>query len=397
MDLNAHEGKVGEGTKGGKGSESLSRKRVLDEEAVYKPILQGIGVALAMKELTNNLVFHARVKYLVDACNGDTAAAATSIGSIQAAGAFLEFMVGPLFGRLSDRFGRKPVMLLGPAAAVVGHALVLLKPESVWMHWLTRVPIIALDTAFFATMRGMLADVMSGDNIARNAFINMSAAGVAVVAGPRIAARLSARQNFQLALVCGAVGVLAVARLEETLWEGERLPVDLAACNPFAFTRLFTNGRALASLSLVSGLQTFGDPRLVMESATLVMQEKLGWGSEQISNFLSTMGLSQITGAVTAKLTITRLGRLGHTHLANLCNAVGFVLWGSATSARQMYLTQVRRSRATVTAASALGTPRSHRSRAARLCPVCSRVACFAIRTGRFSTMHYLQCTVRSW
>ena len=95
--------------------------RVLDDEAVYIPVLRGIGVALAMKELANNLVVNARIKYMVDAYKGDTAAAATTIGSIQATGALLEFMVGPLFGRLSDRFGRKSIMMLGPAAAVVGH------------------------------------------------------------------------------------------------------------------------------------------------------------------------------------------------------------------------------------------------------------------------------------
>jgi MFS family permease len=315
--------------------------RVLDDEAVYIPVLRGIGVALAMKELANNLVVNARIKYMVDAYKGDTAAAATTIGSIQATGALLEFMVGPLFGRLSDRFGRKSIMMLGPAAAVVGHGLVLMKPESVWMHYLARIPMIALDTAFFSTMRAMLADVMSGSNIAKNAFINMTMAGVAVVAGPMIAARLSAQQSFQLALLCGALGVLTVVRLEETLRPSERLQVDLSACNPFAFTRLFTNGSALASLSLVSGLQTFGDPRLTQESASLVMREKLGWEHGRVQNFLSTMGLSQICGAGTAKLSITYLGRLGHTHLSNLCNVIGFMLWGSATTTRQMQVTQL--------------------------------------------------------
>ena len=151
-------------------------------------------------------------------------------------------------------------------------------------------------------MRAMLADVMSGENIAKNAFINMTLAGFGIVLGPRIAARHSAQQNFQLAMVCGAVGMWAVARLKETLVDSERMPVDYSACSPFAFTRLFTNGKALASLSLVSGLQTFGDPRLTQESATLVMREKLGWDHKRIQNFLSTMGLSAVCGAGTAKV-----------------------------------------------------------------------------------------------
>jgi hypothetical protein len=192
-----------------------------------------------------------------------------------------------------------------------------------------------VDTAFFAAMRAMMADVMSGKNIAENGFINMALAGLAVAFAPLIAARSSARKNAQLATISGALSVLVMARMVETLPKCSRMSpnsLDWESCNPFAFRRLFTNGRGLATLSLVSGFQTYTDPRLMEECAILVMREKLKWSDRAIQVHLSIMSQSIVFGVGAGKFTVRALGRLNHTHMCHLVKIACFFWWSRANS-----------------------------------------------------------------
>ena len=57
-----------------------------------------------------------------------------------------------------------------------------------------------------------------------------------------MAAQLSTIQTFRLATAMSLAGLFVCSRQRETLQGEQRRPIDLAACNPFAFTRLFTSG-----------------------------------------------------------------------------------------------------------------------------------------------------------
>jgi MFS family permease len=149
----------------------------IDDEKIYKPVLHSNSSMLVFKLLAASTVVNARVKLMVDIHKGDTAAAAQAMGWMSSVGAILEFMIGPLLGRLSDRLGRKTIMLAFPVLEMAGNLLVILNPKSLAMQWCALVPTIALGTSFFASMRAMMADVMSGRNIAENGFMHMAPAG----------------------------------------------------------------------------------------------------------------------------------------------------------------------------------------------------------------------------
>jgi MFS family permease len=315
----------------------------IDDEETYKPVLYSIASVLVFKALCGGLTKNGTIKMMIDIHKGDTVKAAASLSMIQSLGALLEFAIGPYFGNLSDIYGRKFVMSLNPIVVFAHYLLLLTNPKSLWAHY-TKVPVIAIETTFYATMRAMMADVMSGQNIAENGYINMAPAGLAIVVAPLVAIRLSTRQNLMLATALSGAACWIVLKLQETLPPKSRMAVselDLASCNPFAFTRLFTNGHELAALSLISGVQTCTDPRLMDEVSTLVMRDKLQWGDKRVQGQLALMSASSIMGVPAGKYSVRTLGRLGHTHFAHFFKFMTYVLWGRANNSRSMRMTQL--------------------------------------------------------
>lgn len=319
-----------------------SDKFVLDDEDVYLPVLYSISSVLVFKAMIPQLSKNATVKAMIRIKDGDTTKAVKTLGIIQALGALLEFLIGPLCGKLSDVYGRKAIMRLNPIVSMAYQTLLWLKPHCLWVHYL-KIVTIAMDTAFFSTMHAMMADVMSGPNRAQNGFINMFPVGVAQMAAPFIAARLSSRNNFFLATLLSFASVGVVGRLQETLSPKARQSpssIQLASCNPFAFYRLFTHGRALATLSLVSGVQTYSDPRLMDDTAIVVMKEKLGWNDQQIQSQLGAMSMSLVLGVGVGKFSVKSLGRLGHTHFSHIMKLLTYIACSRVTSVKAMRWTQ---------------------------------------------------------
>lgn len=315
----------------------------LDDEKVYKPVLYSISSVLLFKALCHGLTVNARVKTFIGIFKGDTVAAAKTLGSISAIGALLEFVVGPAFGKLSDIYGRKFVMQLAPVAIFISNLLITLRPRALWVHFL-RIPVIALDTAFFAAMRAMMADVMSGKNIAANGLMSMAPAGLATIAAPLLASRLSVNNCFRFSTVLAGLCIFVLNRMMETLPPWQRMKpssFDVSSCNPFAFYHLFTNGRGLATLSLVSWVQTFTDSRLLEETATFVMRETAKLNDKGVQLQLTYMALSGFWSVPIGSASVKRLGRLGHTHFCHFFNVIGFLMWSRATSVGSLIRTQL--------------------------------------------------------
>lgn len=314
----------------------------LDREDVYMPVLNAISLVLMFKAASAGLVTNARLQTLINVCGGDTALAAKHAGNVQGAGALLEFSIGPFMGKLSDVYGRKFVMQLVPLVQSFSYLMLLLRPQSLWVHYL-RIPAIALDTAFFAGMRAMMSDVMTGRNIAENGFVHMQLAGVGFVMAPLLAPRFSRMNNFRIASFLTFVSYFVVLRMRETLSKSQRTPVssvNFSSCNPFAFWRLFASGRGLRTLSLVSGVQTVTDPRLIEETAVLVMREKFALDDRGVQRQLFRMVAGLTAGTVVGKVTVKNLGRLGHTHFQHFFKLAGLLAWGSVTTDNGLLLTQ---------------------------------------------------------
>ena len=183
-------------------------------------------------------------------------ASAMTIGILQATYPMMQFVGAPILGRLSDRFGRKPILVISQIGTLIGF-IMLGFADTLWLLFLSRV-IDGLSGANMSTAQAAIAD--STDEKTRTQGLGLvgAAFGVGFVLGPIIAFVVLALsgQNYQAVAFTAAFFSLTSILLttfwfRETLTEG----VDAAAAHkrPFSFKAMLQafNRPAIGFLLLV--------------------------------------------------------------------------------------------------------------------------------------------------
>ena len=134
-------------------------------------------------------------------------------------------LVGPMWGRLSDRIGRKPVIMICLAGAALSYVMLGLA-TGLWMIYLAR-GFAGLMAGNFGVASAMIADITSPRERARGMGILGSAFGIGLVIGPLLGGLLSTDNSFTLpCIVAGSMSLLAIVAaalfLRESLDEERR-------------------------------------------------------------------------------------------------------------------------------------------------------------------------------
>jgi multidrug resistance protein len=130
----------------------------------------------------------------------------------------VQFLCAPLWGRSSDRFGRRPIVLLSVAITALGYFLFALAPN-IWVLFVARA-LSGLGAANIATAQAIVADVTPGNDRTRGMGIVGAAFGLGFLFGPIIGGFTSQFGGHAPALVAGGLSALnffiALAILPET-------------------------------------------------------------------------------------------------------------------------------------------------------------------------------------
>jgi DHA1 family tetracycline resistance protein-like MFS transporter len=165
-------------------------------------------------------------------------ASAMTVGILQATYPMMQFVGAPILGRLSDRFGRKPILIASQIGTLLGFIL-LGFADTLWLLFLSRI-IDGLSGANMSTAQAAVADSTNEHTRTQGLGLIGAAFGVGFVLGPIIAFIVLAAsgQNYQAVAFTAAAFSLASILLttfwfHETLTEG----VDAAAARkrPFSF------------------------------------------------------------------------------------------------------------------------------------------------------------------
>ena len=148
----------------------------------------------------------------------DFGASPTTIGLLVASYSVMQLIFSPILGRVSDRVGRKPVLLISLVGTAVG-SLVLGLAGSLWMLFLGRI-IDGVSGASISVAQASVTDVAPPDQRARLLGLLSAAFGVGFVAGPAIGGLASLGGPevpfFLAAALAGANAVVALRRLPVT-------------------------------------------------------------------------------------------------------------------------------------------------------------------------------------
>jgi DHA1 family tetracycline resistance protein-like MFS transporter len=149
--------------------------------------------------------------------------------------AVMQFIFSPIVGNLSDRFGRRPVMLVSLAVMALDY-LVMAVAGSIWLLLAGRI-VGGISAATHSTANAFMADISAPEQKAARFGLVGAAFGIGFVLGPLlggIMAEFGTRAPFYAAAALAALNlVFGFLVMPETLPAGLRRPFQLARANPF--------------------------------------------------------------------------------------------------------------------------------------------------------------------
>jgi DHA1 family tetracycline resistance protein-like MFS transporter len=276
---------------------------------------------------------------LVEGMVGETARGAEIFGLFGTAWALMQFFCSPLLGALSDRFGRRPVLLISMAGHGLDYILMAVAPNLIWL-FVGRV-ISGITAASFGTAYAYIADVTDPEKRAQRFGVVGAAFGVGFVLGPALGGMLGAydpRLPFWVAagfsLLNAAYGYLFVP---ESLPPERRMAFSLARANPVGSLKLLRRRPQLLGLAGVNFLHQLAHASLPA-IAVLYTSYRYGWGSQLMGLSLAAIGImSGLVQGTLIKPIVARIGERKTLLVGLLFGAMGFAIYGVARTSLQFW------------------------------------------------------------
>ena len=266
---------------------------------------------------------------------GDKSQAAYWVGGFSTAFAIVQFFSAPIQGALSDRYGRRPVILLSCLGLGVDFIFMALAPSLAWL-FVGRL-ISAATSASFTTANAYIADVTTAENRAKGFGMLGAAFGLGFIIGPLVGGLLGAispRLPFWfsagLALLNFAYGLFV---LPESLPEARRSKTfDWAHAKPMGSVHLLRNYPqiwGLVGLVFIANFAHYVYP----STFVLFADVSFGWKETKAGYVLSAVGvLSVIVNAVLIGWLVKRVGERRAILFGLSCGVIGFLIYGFAGS-----------------------------------------------------------------
>lgn len=265
--------------------------------------------------------------------SGDTAQAAAIYGFMGMAWALMQLLCSPIQGALSDRFGRRPVVLLSNFGLGLDYILMALAPDITWL-FAGRV-ISGIASSSFSTAGAYIADVTPPEERAAGFGMIGAAFGLGFVLGPAVGGLLGASDPHlpfwgaaATSLVNACYGYFV---LPESLPREKRMNFSWKRANPVGSLVLLRSHHELFGLSAVAFLNYLAHA-VLPSTAVLYVGYRYGWGSTAVGFMLAAAGINaMIVQGLLMKPLTARFGER-KTLLAGLCcGAIGFCVYGVAT------------------------------------------------------------------
>jgi len=272
--------------------------------------------------------------------DNDTASAARIFGLFGTAWAVMQFFFSPVLGGLSDRFGRRPVVLLSNLGLALDYVLMALAPSLTWL-FVGRV-ISGITSASVSTAFAYIADVTPAEQRAAVSGKVGVAFGAGFILGPAVGGLLGGmdpRLPFWVAAGLSFANTLyGLLILPESLPPDRRSPFRWKSANPLGALHLLRSDRVLAGLSVVNFLAQVA--HVVLPSTfVLYATYRYGWDTTTVGLTLAMVGICSIAvqGAAIGPM-VRRFGERRALLLGLGCGAVGFLIYGAAPTGPLFWL-----------------------------------------------------------
>ena len=308
-----------------------------ETSAVGVPPARGAAVAfifvtILLDMLALGLIMPILPKLVESFVNNDTAQAARIFGVFGTAWALMQFVFSPILGSLSDRFGRRPVVLLSNFGLGLDYVLMALAPSLIWL-FVGRV-ISGITSASISTAFAYIADITPAERRAA-VFGKVGAAfGAGFIIGPAVGGLLGdvdPRLPFWVAAGLSFANTMyGLLILPESLPRDRRAPFRWKSANPIGALHLLRSDRVLTGLSVSNFFAQLAHavlPSIFVLYATY----RYGWDSKTVGGTLAMVGVCTmlVQGAGIGPI-VRVFGERRSLLLGLVCGAAGFFIFAIA-------------------------------------------------------------------
>jgi DHA1 family tetracycline resistance protein-like MFS transporter len=315
-------------------------RAAIDAPPVRNAAVAFIFVTILLDMFALGLIMPILPKLVESFVDNDTASAARIFGLFGTAWAAMQFIFSPILGGLSDRFGRRPVVLLSNFGLALDYVLMALAPSLIWL-FIGRV-ISGITSASVSTAFAYIADITPPERRAA-VFGKVGAAfGAGFIVGPAIGGLLGntdPRLPFWVAAGLSFANTLyGLLILPESLPRDRRSPFRWKSANPLGALKLLRTDRVLAGLSIANFVAQLA--HVVLPSTfVLYASYRYGWDTKTVGLTLALVGVCAmvVQGAGIGPI-VRRIGERRALLLGLGCGAIGFLIFGAAPTGPLFWL-----------------------------------------------------------
>lgn len=281
-------------------------------------------------------IFPALIKELT----GKTLSEASELGGLMMfAFATAQFIFSPILGNLSDRFGRRPVLLISLFGFSLDYLLLAMAPTIGWL-FLGRI-LAGIMGASFTTAGAYIADISPPEKRAQNFGMIGVAFGVGFIIGPvlgGVLGKFGTRVPFYAAAILTMLNWLyGFFILPESLKPENKRKFEWKRANPVGSLMHFSKHKIMG---LVGSFVLIALAHHAVQSNwSFFTMEKFKWSGDMIGYSLGVVGIlvAFVQGGL-VRVILPKLGQKRALYLGIILSIVGFVLFGLASESWMMFV-----------------------------------------------------------
>lgn len=279
-------------------------------------------------------------KLIQELIHGDVSEAAKIGGWIAFSYAITQFIFSPIIGNLSDKFGRRPIILLSLFAFGLDYILLALAPTITWL-FIGRI-IAGISGASITTASAYIADVSTPENRAKNFGMIGAAFGLGFIIGPVIGGLLGQYGSrvpfYAAAALCMLNFLYGYFILPESLAKDNRREFSLKRANPIgAFLNLKRYPQLIGLVISIFLLYTAA--HAVHSNWSFYTIYKFNWDEKMIGISLGAIGLLVgLVQGVLIRWVNPKLGNEKSIYVGMALYTFGMILFALATESWMLFV-----------------------------------------------------------
>jgi len=257
-----------------------------------KAAVSFIFITLLLDVIGLGLIIPVFPQLIEELIQGNISEASQWAGLLTFAYAIMQFICAPIVGNLSDKYGRRPVLLLSLLGFGIDYIFLSMAP-TIWWLFVGRL-IAGLFGASFTTATAYIADISTPENRAKNFGMIGAAFGLGFIIGPGIGGLLGEfgpRVPFMAAAILTFLNfIYGYFVLPESLAKEHRRPFEWKRSNPLGSLLQLKKYKGVGGL-IVSLIFVYIAGHAVQSTWTFFNIEKFQWSNTLMGISLTVIGL----------------------------------------------------------------------------------------------------------